>query len=352
MSVRTVNLPEMNERQTADVDAARRHDEPAFERLVEPHRAALHAHCYRMLGSTADAEDAAPGDAAARLARAAGLRGPQLAALVAVPDRHERLPAGDRAAPEAGAARRLRPGRATRTAVRRRRSSSRSGSIPTRTSPLADGAGSPEARYEQRESVELAFVAALQHLPDRQRAVLLLRDVLGFAPAEIAETLEDHAGGRLQRPAARPRGGGRAASGPQPAGHAALDRRRADRARSWTATCRRGTTATSPALVAMLTDDATFAMPPMPTWYRGRAAIGAFLAGIRCPDRRRWRMVPVRASGQLAFGCYVVAEPGAPAEAHDIEVLTLAGDGRISDVTAFLTPAAFSRFGLPPVLEP
>jgi RNA polymerase sigma-70 factor (ECF subfamily) len=350
MSVRTVNLPEMNECETADLEAARGRDEPAFARLIGPHRAALHAHCYRMLASTADAEDALQ-ETLLRAWRAlpkfegrSALRSwlyriATNVCLRAIEKRPKRVlpvdygPARDpHGGPEAPLVESVWVD-------------------PYPDEAVADGASSPEARYEQRESVELAFVAALQHLPGRQRAVLLLRDVLGYAPAEIAETLETTPTAvysALQR------------------AHEAVDDRLP--ARSQQATLRalgdeqiRGAVeryvqawddGDVPALVALLTEDATFAMPPMPTWYRGRSAISGFLASYPLSGRRAWRMVPVRASGQIAFGCYVVAEPGAPAEAHDIEVLTLDGDARISDVTAFITPEAFARFGLPPVLEP
>ena len=160
--------------------------------------AELRAHCYRMLGSAHDAEDALQ-EALLRAWRGlATLRGPQLAALVAVHDRDQRLPEGDRAPAQARAADRLRAAR--RPPRRPRRAARRIGvdRAATRTRELAldDALAGPEARYEQRESIELAFIAALQHLPARQRAVLILRDVLGFSAREVGRGARDDAGRR------------------------------------------------------------------------------------------------------------------------------------------------------------
>jgi RNA polymerase sigma-70 factor (ECF subfamily) len=106
------------------------------------------------------------------------------------------------------------------------------------------------------------------------------------------------------------------------------------------------------AIAAMLTDDATFAMPPRPTWFRGRTAVGAFLAARPLARRREWRLVPARANGQPALGFYLADRAGGEPLAHAIEVLTLDGDARISAVTSFHQPEAFARFGLPGALAP
>ena len=204
------------------LEAARAGDEDAFQRLVEPHRGELHAHCYRMLGSVHDAEDALQ-EALLRAWRGLGaVRGPQLAALLALQDRDQRLPRLDRPAPEARAPGRLRraadphdgPGEPLVESVWVE-------PYPDEALGLEDGFAAPEARYEQRESVELAFIAALQHLPATQRAVLILREVLGFSAREAAETLETTRRLGQQRPAARPRSGRGAAARAEPAGDAA-----------------------------------------------------------------------------------------------------------------------------------
>ena len=201
---------------------------------------------------------------------------------------------------------------------------------------LEDGHASPEARYEQRESVELAFVAALQHLPERQRAVLLLRDVLGFAPAEIADALDSTPASvysALQR------------------AHEAVEERLPERSQQ--ATLRsiddariREVTARFvaaweandvAALVEMLTEDAAITMPPRPSWYRGRQAIGTFLADTPMGPGERWRLLPISANGQPAFAMYGLEDDGRW-YAHAIQAITLDPDGLIAEMTAFLDP--------------
>jgi RNA polymerase sigma-70 factor (ECF subfamily) len=300
-----------------------------FERLIEPHRAPLQAHCYRMLGSMPDAEDALQ-EALLRAWR--GLSGFEarsslrtwlysIATNVCLKmiERRPRLvlpvdygPASDpHDAPGAPVAE------------------------PVWLGPY------PDEAVEQRESVELAFVAALQHLPERQRAVLLMRDVLGFSPSEIAAALDatpTAVYSALQR-AHRAVEERLPARSQQETLRAIGDERLRDLAKRYVQAWEDGDVA---AIAAMLTEDATFSMPPRPSWYRGREAVGAFLAAVPLSRPRRWRRVRVRANGQLAFGVY---EVGA---AHAIEVLTIDGSAQIAGVTAFHDPAAFARFGLPP----
>jgi RNA polymerase sigma-70 factor (ECF subfamily) len=201
----------------------------------------------------------------------------------------------------------------------------------------------PEARYDARESVELAFIAALQHLPGTQRAVLILREVLGFSAREVAETLDTtpaSVNSALQR--ARAAVEERTPARSQQATLRALgDDRVRELVESYVDAWERGDV---DAVVAMLAQDATFSMPPQAEWFHGRDAIAAFLP--RGPLAMRRRFLPARANAQPAFGTYrwVAAEERFVANA--IHVLTLRGSA-IADVTCFLTPAVFPAFGLP-----
>jgi RNA polymerase sigma-70 factor (ECF subfamily) len=211
---------------------------------------------------------------------------------------------------------------------------------------LEDGPASPEARYEERESVELAFVAALQHLPGRQRAVLLLRDVLGFAPAEIAAQL-DATPAAVYSALQRARQGVEErlpARSQQATLHSIGDERLREAVERYVDAWERNDVT---AIAAMLTDDATFAMPPQPSWYAGRTAVAAFFAAIPLSGHLQWQHVPVRANGQLAFALYAAPVGGARYLPDAVMVLNLDSSARIAGITAFREPAAFARFGLP-----
>jgi RNA polymerase sigma-70 factor (TIGR02960 family) len=201
----------------------------------------------------------------------------------------------------------------------------------------------PEARYEARESMELAFVAVLQHLPGRQRAVLVLRDVLGFSAREAADLLDitvASANSALQRARTTLDRGL-----PEVSQHATLRalehddvRRLAEQyATAWE-------TGDVDAIVAMLSDDAKYAMPPLPEWYQGHDDIRAFL--VDGPLTDRWRFLPAPANGQLAFGTYMWDDDRAVYVAVALDVLALRRT-EIVEVVSFLTPEIFSTFGLP-----
>jgi RNA polymerase sigma-70 factor (ECF subfamily) len=229
---------------------------------------------------------------------------------------------------------------------------------------LADEtAWSPEARYEQRESVELAFVVALQYLPPLQRAVLLLREVAGFPTAEIARHLGTSAAAvnsALQRARAAARD--RLPARSQQATLRQLgDERTRALVERYADALERGDADT---LISMLTEDATWSMPPEPAWFGGHQGIREFLLGG--PLGVRWRHRAAQANGQLAVGCYIYDSGSDRYIAWVIDVLTLEGD-KIAAVTAFLAAEAhewrqsesrvagkelFSRFGLPAELGP
>src|SRR3954451_7425483 len=317
------------------LEAARSGDQGAFERLVDPYRSELHAHCYRMLGSVHDAEDAVQESLLRAWRGLAGFEGRSSlrswlyriatnASLTMIDKRPKRvLPIdyGPAADPHEG------PGEPLIESVW--------------VEPYADerfgvedGLAGPEARYEQRESVELAFVAALQNLPANQRAVLILREVLGFSAKEAAETLDTttaSVNSALQR------------------ARAAVEERLPERSQQETVRAlgddalreivdgyvEAWQRADVEAVVEMLTEDAAFSMPPLRTWFGGREEIAMFLAGWPLSGPGRWRPVYVRANGQPALAFYSWDPDEDAYMPFALNVLTLRAD-RISDVTAFI----------------
>jgi RNA polymerase sigma-70 factor (ECF subfamily) len=206
----------------------------------------------------------------------------------------------------------------------------------------------PAARYDVLESITLAFLVALQTLPPRQRAVLLMRDVVGLRASEVADLLEDSVSAvnsALYR--ARLRVGGR----PPKRGVDSPSVDRADRGlldryvAAWEA-------ADIDGLVQLLKEDATFPMPPIPTWVKGRPAIREFVAQhiLNGEARGRWRLVSTQANGQPAFAWYRRRENPPGFAAFAIQVVTLEG-GAIAAATTFAFPHLFAAFGLPPELE-
>ena len=321
------------------LEAARAGDESAFEALIASHRAELHAHCYRMLGSVHDADDAMQ-DTMLRAWRAIGrFEGRSslrswfytiatnvcLTQLQRRPKRVLPLDYGPAAAGDEP------PGRPVVESVWVE-------PYPDELIGLQDGYAAPEARYEQREGIELAFIAALQHLPARQRAVLILRDVLGFSGAEVAEALESNPASvysALQR--AHETVDQRLPALSQQATVASLGDARlreiVDRyVQAWEQN-------DVDAVAAMLTKDARLAMPPTPTWYLGRHAIATGMSGHALSGRLKWRMTATRANGQLAATAHVWDDRAATFVLHHTAVLTLRG-ALIDEITAFLEPPA------------
>jgi RNA polymerase sigma-70 factor (ECF subfamily) len=327
------------------LEAARGGDEGAFARLVGPHRSELHAHCYRMLGSVQDAEDALQ-DTLLRAWR--GLRGfrgqrpprPWLYAIAtnvcidACARRRRRLLPMDQG-PPAASVEETGPPLAASVWVE---------PYPDERIGLEDGRASPEARYERRESVELAFIAALQHLPPRQRAVLVLREVLGFSAGEVAEALDTSTASvnsALQR--ARRTLDERLPSESQQSTMRSLgDAAVRDLVARFVDAFER---ADVDAIVALLAADVAFAMPPYAGWQRGRDAVArSWLMPTGPPDSLRY--VPTRANGQVALGTYALDPARGAYLPIALDVLTLRGP-EIAGVLAFRDVSLFGRFGLP-----
>jgi RNA polymerase sigma-70 factor (TIGR02960 family) len=324
---------------------ARAGDENAFRDLTDPYQRELQLHIYRIVGSAQDAEDL--------------LQETLLAAWRGL-ERFE-----GRASVRAWLYR-IATNRSLDAlrASRRRPEDERMPQFPepTRWSEpvwlqpypdvllegLSDEAPGPEARYETKEAIALAFIVGLQHLPPQQRAVLVLRDVLGYRSAEVAamlDTTEASVNNLLRRARAAfesrlPASGRERAPLPN-------SKRERDVVGRFADTVETGDVE---AMVALLTDDAWLTMPPLPHAYHGRDAIGAFLRGA---DERRgalMRLVPTRANTQPAFGCYLPVPETDVARAFSLFVLTLEGD-QISAITWFADSSVFPQFGLPRMLR-
>ena len=316
------------------LDAAQEGDEDAFRRLVEPHRRELHAHCYRMLGSVHDADDALQ-DALLRAWRG--------------------LPRFDGRSPARPWLYKIATNTSLDTIARRSKralpleqlsAADPHGGFgeplaesvwiePYTGEPPQEGLAAPDARYEQRESVELAFVAAVQHLPATQRAVLLLREVLGFAAREVAEALETSVpavNSLLQR--ARKTVADKLPDESQQATLRALgDDRLTQVVKSYMDAMERGDVE---AVVGMLVEDAAWSMPPLGAWFAGHEAIAVFLARGPLSGDWRWAHAPAFASGQAAVGSYTWDPASGAYLAFALDMLTLRGD-RIAEITSFIT---------------
>jgi RNA polymerase sigma-70 factor, ECF subfamily len=356
------------------LEAARAGREDAFGRLVSPYRGELHAHCYRMLGSVHDAEDALQ-EAMLRAWR--GLKRFEgrsslrswlytiatntcLNAIARRPKRVLPVDYGPAADPH------VAPGEPVVEQIWIE-------PYPDEMLGIEDGLASPEARYEQREAVELAFVAALQHLPANQRAVLVLREVLGFSAKEVAEALETSVASvnsALQR--------ARAAVEervPEQSQQETLRSLGDDEVRElvsrYVDAWEQGDVE---AFTAMLAEDASFAMPPLASWYSGRDGIERWARGWPLSGDWRWKAIVTRANGQPALGFYAWDDDEQAYMPFALNVLTLRGR-LVSDVCAFVAReisdeelenyarwpelaadpdrlrGSFGLFGLPPRLD-
>ena len=327
------------------LSAAQGGSENAFRDLVEPRRPELHAHCYRMLGSVHDAEDALqetllrawkglPRFEGRSSFRSWMYRIATNTSLNAIEKRPKRVlpidygPAAD-------------PHSEFNEPVTE---SVWIEPYPDESLGLEDGRSGPDARYEQRESVELAFVAALQHLPANQRAALILRDVLDFSAKEVAESLDTttaSVNSALQR--ARETVENRIPEQSQQETLRVLgDQRLSEIVEAYSEALESGDAET---VLSLLTEDATWAMPPTPSWFTGRDNLIGFLHNG--PFTVEWRHIPAHANGQIAVGCYSRTEDGAPFRAHVLDVLTLSESGHVAAVTAFIDSTIFDSFGLP-----
>jgi len=328
------------------LEAARAGDEEAFARLIGPYQAQLRTHCYRMLGSMHDAEDALQEtmlrawSGLPRFESRSSLRSwlyriatnASLRMIEKRPKRVLPIDYGPAADPHVSFGEPLAESIWLEP-------------YPDAQLGVEGSMLGPDARYEQRESIELAFAAAFQHLPARQRAVLILRDVLGFSARETAEALEMtpvSVGSALQR------------------AHKAIEERVPGRTQQATlrglgdSELRQIVTRFADAwerhdvdgVVTMLTDDARMTMPPWPSWYRGRDAIATFLRSWPLSHRKRWQFLHTGANGQPAVAGYLSDEQRTAFRPETIIVLTFQA-ARIVEITAFRSPELFPRFGLP-----
>ena len=332
---------------TTALARARAGDGEAFRELTDPYRRELQLHCYRILGSVQDAEDT--------------LQETLLAAWRGL-GRFEERASVRTWLYKIATNRCLNALRDTgrRPATAARYQWSVPPTEPTRqTEPLwlqpypdallddvPDAAPGPEARYEAREALGLAFAAGLQRLPPRQRAVLVLRDVLGYRAAEAADMLEVSeisVNSALQRARAT-------LTAQLPAGRDTAPAPRSPRERELTSAFADAfEAADTERLVALLTEDAWLTMPPEPLEYQGHAAIAEFYTSRTWWGVQPVRLVPTRANNQPAFG-YYLQDPHAPvARAHGLFVLTLAAD-KISAITRFGDNSLLPHFGLPRTL--
>jgi RNA polymerase sigma-70 factor (TIGR02960 family) len=333
------------ERECEDRQVTATLDEAGFARLAEEHRRELQLHCYRILGSVQDAEDVVQEALLAAWRGRDGFEG--------------------RASPRSWlyAIATNRCLNHVRTRGRRPREvapTPADAPPPTRLAepvwlepypdvllPDASRATQPEARYESREAIALAFVSGLQRLPTRQRAALVLRDVLGFRAGEVAAMLgaTEIAVNRLVDRARRGLEAIAPAREDAPLPESPEERALVAR---FTAAFEAGDVG---GVIALLTEDALLTMPPTPLAYVGRAAIRGFLSSVPAGGELEcFRLVPTRANGQPAFACYLRDQHSAVAHAYGLMVLTVGPEG-VEAITGFPDTSLFRPFGLPRTLQ-
>jgi RNA polymerase sigma-70 factor (ECF subfamily) len=321
---------------------ARAGDGAAFQALIEPYCRELQVHCYRMLGSFHDAEDALQDTMLAAWQAFGGFEG-----RASLRTWLYRIATNRCLNARRSAAR--RPAREWDVPHVQPPEPTRLGHIvwlepfpDALLEGLTDASLGPAARYEQTEAISLAFVSALQSLPPRQLAVLVLRDVLGFHTDEVAEMLDStvesvKAALKRARAGLRSRRSGPEDREAQPAVGSAVEEAIVERfVRAWESS-------DVDALVSLLTDDVLISMPPMPFEYQGRDVVARFFTSIFGAGRR-FDLIATRANGQPAFGAYLRARTGIR-PGTGLYVLTLTGD-RISAMTRF-DNSTLSSFGLP-----
>ena len=328
------------------IEAARSGDQTAFQRLVDPYQRELQVHCYRILGSVADAEDALQETLLAAWQGLGGFEGRASIRTwlyrIATTRSLNLLRSASRRPLAKPPGLDVEPPEPTRL-----------GEVvwlepypDVLLEELPDTASGPEARYETREAISLAFVTALQLLPPRQRAILVLRDVLAFSAREVAGMLgasEQSVNSALKRARATlqrelPPPDRRQA----PAAGSAAEQDLLDRL------VRAFEDADVDGLVAMMTEDAWVRMPPVPLEYQGRDLAGRFFGTVAFRHGRRYRLIPTRANGQPTFGVYLVDAHTGIARAFGLLVITITGD-QVSAITRF-DNSVLPRFGLPRTL--
>jgi RNA polymerase sigma-70 factor (ECF subfamily) len=328
------------------IERARSGDQAAFEQLVGPYRGEMQIHCYRFLGSLADAEDALQETLTAAWRGLAGFEG--RASLrtwlyrIATNRCLNMLRTASRRPPANLPVLDVEPPEPTRL-----------GEVvwlepypDVLLADLPDTVAGPEARYETREAVSLAFITALQLLPPRQRAALILCDVLDFPARQVAEmlsTTEQSIASALKRARATVAREAPRPDHPPPPANSPAEQELLSRL------LRAFEDGDVDAMVALTTDDVWIRMPPVPLEYQGRELAARFFGTIAFRQGRRYRLVPTRANGQPAFGVYLRDPLTDVAHAFGLFVITLAGQ-RVSAITRF-DSAAFARFGLPRTLS-